>query len=262
MLGVYTWKAIREWRGHSSGLPPRLKAVGIGFCLLLSFFLAWYDQREQTATAERSIFTLNGQLDNERGNVRNRDDVIVARDEVIAARDEQISDLGGQVVDLSSQSGSQQINREQAINNRESTITNRESQISSLQARMLDQQKLVSELQIELGKSQQPEAFRTTVLKISTPIANPKIAPNVTTLLMLTNRVVTPVHAIVFCDNAMVNVEVNVAGSGEFKDAGTSRMGPNGFQINIALPAWSPTTPLLVTIYHENDLGQCYYRAI
>jgi hypothetical protein len=95
------------------------------------------------------------------------------------------------------------------------------------------------------------------------PAYNNQDHTNQGTFMILTNKIITPIRLLVTCDE-----DIDLA-TGGVSGANAMMMGGWGgrvtrsnrqFRVGILSPAWAPTSPLLVTIYANNNPGRCSFE--
>jgi hypothetical protein len=70
--------------------------------------------------------------------------------------------------------------------------------------------------------------------------------------LVISNKTVTPVMMTVVCDRSIEEGDVWVVGTGAMI-GGAAKLAPQVLQVGVSTPAWSPTSPLLVTLSYRGD---------
>jgi hypothetical protein len=142
-------------------------------------------------------------------------------------------------------------------------LANREGQIESLKNQVQDQQSTINKALVQLGNAQQQEPLKIThyFLGAIPGRFNPEIAPYRGNFLVLTNKIITPVRLLVTCDGEIVQTAGNVLGTGAMMEGGWGGKGKNKneYGIGILSPAWTPTNPLLVTLYTNQKQINCNF---
>jgi hypothetical protein len=210
--------------------------------LFIAIFLAWEDAHRTAVGAGESIVALKAKLEEERQDARDKD--------------RQITNLGTQGANLSSQIVSRETgisNRDNALTNRDAQLTIRDQQISALQQQIQDEHKVTSELQLRLDKAREAEPERTTALEIPAPGKEVQ-ALHYAQFMVLTNRAITPVRRTLVCRGAFKTAGAGVLGLPNMSSGGDEgKIAPNAYRIAIITPAWTPTAPLLVTVFYDGD---------
>jgi hypothetical protein len=224
-LLVAVW-ALWERKNHRQVPWPVARKL-IAALLFLAVFLAWKDQRNQFISARIAL-------------AKQEQNVL---DKEAAARNQE----------------AEVVNRDRQLNNRDTQLTDRDSQIARLQAKASEQQQTVSNLLAELQKAHQPEPGRITMFRYGFVAPNLAVAPNVTPIVLLNNKTMTPVRGTLICDNPIDGVKINIAGAG-IVSSGSQRIAANSIQITVDSPAWTPYNPLALIVYHHaKDLGSCNF---
>lgn len=84
--------------------------------------------------------------------------------------------------------------------------------------------------------------------------------PYETQFMVLTDKMITPVRLIIDCDRDMIDIIGRIVGAGVQMSGGGGRISSHQYEIGIDAPAWTPTSPLSITV-HSNDrnLGNCRF---
>jgi hypothetical protein len=111
-----------------------------------------------------------------------------------------------------------------------------------------------------LSQQNAPEPLKLTLLNMGNLKPDTKRGAHSISFLVLTNRTMTPFRGDFVCDHAIDYLDVSVVGSGAMI-GGSGRLEFNLFRIEIQAPAFSPVSPLMVTLYYnEDDAGTCGIR--
>jgi hypothetical protein len=87
---------------------------------------------------------------------------------------------------------------------------------------------------------------------------NLQVAQNAKQLLMLTNKTIPSPHLRLVCDGDMVRGSAFISGAGIII-GGSHVVGKRVVDVSIESPAWTPKSPLLVTLYYNdpNQITEC-----
>lgn len=77
--------------------------------------------------------------------------------------------------------------------------------------------------------------------------------------LVFTNKPVTPIRMNVICNQFVESGNAWIVGSGA-QMGGAGKIAPVAVEINIGSPAWTPTSPLIVTITHASGEIACSFN--
>ncbi len=206
--------------GHVT--PWRVLRWGMGVFLVASIYGAWYDKKlevlgvhAQMSAKDTLIETCNKQLINFTTQLTNRDTAVTGRDEQIGIRDSRISDLQG---------------------------------------RLETQQKRISDCLLELGKAQKPQEQRATAVDVTLSDEAAAMSRHHASIIMITNAPVSPVRGVVACRGVFKNAAVGIPGNPNLVSAGqTGMLAPSAYGFSILTPAWTPETPILITIFYDGD---------
>jgi hypothetical protein len=226
-------------------------------CVRIAFILtaplAWYGQYERANALSASNSTLAKSLEAQQTKADGREEKlnskITAEQQNVRNREESIKNLEAEIT-----------NRDTQVNNRDRQVGIRDTQSSILQTQIRNQQQTNSDLLLQLQKAQQGEPLKVFARPIAVPQPNPKIAPYVTSFLLLANKDVTPVFGLIECDNAMADVQAISLAPGIIT-LEIRRMAPNAFRFQVDSPSLTPVSPLLFTMYYERDLGDCRFKS-
>jgi hypothetical protein len=148
------------------------------------------------------------------------------------------------------------------------TISNRDVEIKTIRDQVSGQQDTINKTLLELGRSQQREVQPTRIIRYfigTLPVnARPEKTSNQGTFLLLTNRAITPIRLLVTCERDFVEAYGQVLGTGAVLAGGWGgrvTRSSKQYGIGIVSPAWTPTNPMMVTIYaNQQDLGLCTFE--
>jgi hypothetical protein len=110
-----------------------------------------------------------------------------------------------------------------------------------------DQQSTIDGCLSQAMKLLTPEALKTTPLVFDNETVGEikKVR-----WLVIANKTITPVQMNVSCDKPLEDGSVWIVGSGLLA-GGAGKVGPQVLGVNISTPAWSPTSPLLITMSYR-----------
>jgi len=92
-------------------------------------------------------------------------------------------------------------------------------------------------------------------------VHNPTAGKHERTLLAITDKPITPVRLIVMCEGGLNTVGAGILGSKTLMGGGGMKTSQNTFRFSIEAPAWTPTSPLVLNVYYdEENLGMCSAR--
>ncbi len=132
--------------------------------------------------------------------------------------------------------------------------------IDALKTQISSQQVAINQCLVQLGKAQQAEPLKMTMLPNPImPAGN--TGRYLTEFIILTNKSTQHVSAMFGCDRPMRQFQADVMGRSSF-NGGSGVIGPNTGHLDITTtPAWSSTNPLLIKIWHDDsELGNCRIR--
>jgi hypothetical protein len=86
-------------------------------------------------------------------------------------------------------------------------------------------------------------------------------APYITEFLLTANQTVTPIRMVVECDGDIVDAHGRLMGSGVVMGGGWGgRFSPHAYGVGISAPAWTPSSPLVLTVRsNSKELGNCRF---
>lgn len=138
--------------------------------------------------------------------------------------------------------------------------------IEALRQQVGSQQTTINGLVLQLGEAQSKEVQPRKIIPYSVGVVknydNPNLSQNQGTFILLSNKTITPVQILVSCES-----EIDVA-SGAVLGTATMMSGGWGgrvtrsltqFGVGINSPAWTPSNPLLVTVYAKKNPGRCVF---
>jgi hypothetical protein len=152
------------------------------------------------------------------------------------------------------------------------TINSLQSKIGSLESQLATQGKNVElikssnivtgkqPIQVELANpgslpvGESPLDIHASEMQ-ATP--NPQFGKHARQIIVTTNKVMNGGKALVTCKNKINRGEVWISGS-DMRMGGGGMQDENTFLSGITVPNWSPSSPLVITLYFdEDDLGAC-----
>jgi hypothetical protein len=138
-------------------------------------------------------------------------------------------------------------------NERDST----KAKYETLEKQSRDQQTTINGCLSQAMKLLTPEAPRT-VLLMDRIQPNPNSAKWSQELIVLTNRTVIGASGRIICDKAFNQIRLRIAGARAYMNTGASKVAANAADFSVGSPNWSPTAPLVFTIFHDDEgPGEC-----
>lgn len=152
-------------------------------------------------------------------------------------------------------------------------VTSLNAQVGDLKAQLLDQSKRVKEIgesNIVTGKKPitvnvaNPEAlvkgepgpeFHATEVPVD---PDPKYGKHATRILLTTNKTMNGAQVAIHCAHKINHGFAGMPGAGVMLVAGQEVVNGQTFVVRITSPNWSPTFPMLITLYYDDDsVGPC-----
>jgi hypothetical protein len=244
MLGLFFGALVNHWIFSFGGVVLVIFAVvekirqknteawafwgGAILCLFIACYGAWVDEHQNTQT-------------------------------VIAEKARAVGDVGECRGDSKSTSA-QNVLLQSQVNSQQSTLTKMQQGVNS-------QQGTFNLCVTTLTKANAPVPMSTTLLKIGDDTPNPA-TKHTMKMVILTNKEVTPVKILLWCDGTIKAANVRPLGGVSYSagitplSSGSLFVAPKFWQINMSFPAWSPEQPLLIQLdYDVDDLGSCVTRS-
>jgi hypothetical protein len=136
-------------------------------------------------------------------------------------------------------------------------VENRDTTISLLENQIQNQQRTINDALVQLGKAQQQEPLKLTHHPLGRVEGRHKhgIAKSVYEFIVLTNKLTTPVKLVVACDGEIVDLNSKLLGASGLMTGGLEKINQRQYLIGISSPAWTPSTPLLVTVYSDKEIA-------
>jgi hypothetical protein len=241
--GFSDWVAavFEHWHGWVSGgalaffleigdrlkkweIKPRIFAVVLIVGLFWSVFAAWRDEHQNTVTVINEKATAVGDLSTCNGDLKAETE-----------KGKLWERLNGQ--------------QQATFNGQQATFNN--------------QQDIVNKCIVALGSAIKPERLKIQDWFVGTVIEKTnREAPYFGSWIVLTNKTVTPIRLLVTCDGDIEGAGAEVLGTGGQESGGWGgKFSAKKYGIGITSPAWTPTNPLLVTVYANNkNLGRCTFE--
>jgi len=136
-------------------------------------------------------------------------------------------------------------------------LADKDARLQTCSGQLTDAQKNVNDCLTQLGKANTAEPPKVTPFVVPT-ITDTKVAAHTKTIVVLTNKIITPIRSIISCQGDFVVVGATVANASSIMGGGAGWVGTRQYRIGIGSPAWTPTDPLILTVYYnEDDVGQC-----
>lgn len=118
-----------------------------------------------------------------------------------------------------------------------------------------------------LSKANAPIQQSTTMFVVGDIVANPAAKHSIRYVL-LTNKSVSPVKLILWCDGTIKAANIRTLSGSPFSggvsplSSGALFVPPKMWQINLAFPVWSPEQPIVLQLdYDVDDLGSCVIKS-
>lgn len=197
-------------------------------CLFIACYGAWVDEHQNTQT-------------------------------VIAEKAQAVGDLGGCKGEFKSTNAQNGLLQSQIVS-QQTTLTKMQQGVNS-------QQGTFNLCVTTLAKANAPVPMSATLLKIEDEKPNPATKHTIR-MVLLTNKEVTPVKIMLWCDGTIKAANVKPLGGAAYAggvtplSSGSLFVAPKFWQINMSFPVWSPEQPLLIQLdYDVDDLGSCVVRS-
>jgi hypothetical protein len=142
---------------------------------------------------------------------------------------------------------------------KDGALQNRDELLVKNYTALTEEQKTANQSQASLAQlsSKILDINKPAVQKI-TPIFFDKDeskSPSTARFLLLTNKDVSPVAMQINCNGSLESVSLASLGGGPRGSTEPSRLAPNSFEIEISTPAWTPTAPIMATVfYYRTDI--------
>jgi hypothetical protein len=94
---------------------------------------------------------------------------------------------------------------------------------------------------------------KLSVFEVGPTTPNPAVAAHEKTLLVVTDKAVSPVRMTVQCDGGLENISPWILGSSGLMGSGIMKLSPKSIQFGIDSPAFTPKSPLRLSIYYNED---------
>jgi hypothetical protein len=147
--------------------------------------------------------------------------------------------------------------KERAV--KSSLVDTYSGELSYQRSRNDGQQDTFNRCILALSNASKPEPLRQTFLMHSIDQDTGK-GTHANEIILLTNRTVTPVRMRLACDGEVNSIDAHIqTAQSNVQIAATNQvLDKHQIQFEITSPAWTATTPLLITVYFsENDIGRC-----
>lgn len=177
-----------------------------------------------------------------------------------------------EITSLKQNAGTAATGSQQEISKLQSTISNRDTEIAGLKNQIQNQQATINSTLLELGRSQQQEIQPLRITPHYLGIVSIRLPASVAgaqafgSWLLLTNKTVTPIRVLVKCNIDVVAASGWVLGTGGMTSGGWGGRVTESLQeygVGILSPAWTPNTPLLVTVHaksqSQNQNARCSF---
>jgi hypothetical protein len=119
-----------------------------------------------------------------------------------------------------------------------------------------------SPIKVDISGGSPEEALRLSANSIGViPAYNEDNHVNQGTFALTTNKIVTPVRMLVSCEGDIDIASATIAGTNTVSSGGWGgKFSTKQYGVGINSPAWSPSTPLLVTVYASQNPGRCSFQ--
>lgn len=93
--------------------------------------------------------------------------------------------------------------------------------------------------------------------------ANPQVGKHAVQFILTTDRVMNGGNVRVFCNNGFKQGNAQLASAGVMMSTYYRVQNGNTWETGIASPNWSPSMPLIITLYFdEDDIGECTFTPL
>jgi hypothetical protein len=156
--------------------------------------------------------------------------------------------------DLKSETGQREL-LDGLLHTAQNNFNSQAQNLSKQQQTMDSQQLAMNSCVVALGKANTPTPQHSTVALLQ--IENTQDAAHRTMMIVFTNQAMpSPVKGIVGCEHPFKKFYYGLVGTNSFSTGAEMRNGIGEWQI--ITPQWTPTAPLLFTLFHDEvDLGSC-----
>lgn len=146
------------------------------------------------------------------------------------------------------------------------TIAAKDSTIHGLEAQTKRDQDIINNLIVQVGKAQAPEPLKIIGHELLGLMPQGTMAGFNYAMpwVVISNKTISPVKLLVTCEANNIEATGHVIGSGVVVGGGWGgrvTLRTNQYGVGIPSPAWSPSSPLLVTVYSNTPRsGPCRFE--
>jgi hypothetical protein len=148
------------------------------------------------------------------------------------------------------------------INSQQGTFNAQQNTFNAQQATLSAQQATMNSCMATLGDLEKPQPLKITPfhLGVVEDRKNPALAQYSTDFVVLTNKIITPVRLVVTCEPGLVQAGGGVLGTATITGGGWNILpSPKSIGIGFSSPAWTPDSPMLVTVYSKEKVTGCSF---
>lgn len=116
----------------------------------------------------------------------------------------------------------------------------------TLQRQNRDQQNTINGCLTQALGFLKPLEFKETILTLDNPKQDNAAMTGVRWII-LTNQTLTPLRMNAHCDLSVSSMDISVIGSSALGGTFSERLSTTDFRLHVSTPAWSPSSPLLIT---------------
>jgi hypothetical protein len=158
---------------------------------------------------------------------------------------------------------SDRVTSQQAIiNSQQGTFNAQQNTFNAQQATLSAQQTTMNSCMATLGDLEKPQPLKITPFPLGVVEGrkNPTVARYSTDFVLLTNKIITPVRLVVTCEPGLVQAGGGVLGTAGSMGGGWNILpSPKSYGIGFSSPAWTPDSPMLVTIFSNEKITGCSF---
>lgn len=141
----------------------------------------------------------------------------------------------------------------------QSKVENRDGQITGLQNQIQNQQRTINEALVQLGKAQQQEPLKFNAYSLgNVDRRSPEL--EIASFVVIPNRQVAPVRLLAACDGEIIDAAWRMLGTLGLTLGGMVKTEDKKQRLmEVSSPAWTPTNPMLVTVYSKHKEMHCSF---
>ncbi len=124
------------------------------------------------------------------------------------------------------------------------------------------QQGTINTCVVSLAKLNQSAPLKITpfYLGVLEGSKQPTVAPFSANFLLLTNKIITPVRLLVTCEPGLLQAGGGILGTAAMTGGGWGgRFSVKQFGVGFSSPAWTPASPMIVTVYSNEKELKCSF---